>query len=62
MKALVHHGPGQRGMDNVDDPAIIDPTDIVVRIDTTTEYARVPLADNSGKRVGAAAMAGDGAV
>ena len=36
MKALVYHGPGQRGWDTVDDPTIIDQTDIVVRIDTST--------------------------
>ena len=36
MKALVYHGPGQRSWDTVDDPTIIDPTDIIVRIDTTT--------------------------
>jgi alcohol dehydrogenase len=36
MKALVYHGPGQRGWDSVSDPTITDPTDIVVRIDTTT--------------------------
>jgi alcohol dehydrogenase len=36
MKALVYHGPGQRGWDDVPDPGIIDPTDIVVRIDTST--------------------------
>jgi alcohol dehydrogenase len=36
MKALVYHGPGQRGWDSVDDPTIIDPTDIVVRVDTST--------------------------
>jgi len=36
MKALVYHGPGERGWDSVEDPGIIDPTDIVVRIDTTT--------------------------
>jgi alcohol dehydrogenase len=36
MKALVYHGPGQRGWDTVDDPAIIDQTDIVVRIDSST--------------------------
>ena len=36
MQALVYHGPGQRGWDNVDDPTIVDPTDIVVRIDTST--------------------------
>jgi alcohol dehydrogenase len=36
MQALVYHGPGQRGWDSVDDPTIVDPTDIVVRIDTST--------------------------
>jgi alcohol dehydrogenase len=36
MKALVYHGPGERGWDSVDDPTIIDPTDAVVRIDTST--------------------------
>jgi alcohol dehydrogenase len=36
MKALVYHGPGQRGWDTVDDPTIIDPTDVVVRIDSST--------------------------
>jgi alcohol dehydrogenase len=36
MKALVYHGPGQRGWDTVDDPTIIDQADIVVRIDTST--------------------------
>ena len=36
MKALVYHGPGQRAWDTVDDPTIVDPTDIVVRIDSST--------------------------
>ncbi len=36
MKALVYHGPGERGWDTVADPAIIDATDAIVRIDTTT--------------------------
>ena len=36
MKALVYQGPGQRGWDNVDDPTIIDATDAIVRIDTST--------------------------
>jgi alcohol dehydrogenase len=36
MKALVYQGPGLRGWDTVDDPTIIDPTDVVVRIDTST--------------------------
>jgi alcohol dehydrogenase len=36
MKALVYHGPGQRGWDTVEDPTIRDPTDAIVRIDTST--------------------------
>jgi alcohol dehydrogenase len=36
MKALVYHGPGERGWDTVDDPSIVDPTDAIVRIDTST--------------------------
>ncbi len=36
MKALVYHGPGERGWDSVDDPTIVDPSDIIVRIDTST--------------------------
>src|SRR5277367_4936938 len=36
MKALVYHGPGQRGWDTVADPEIVDQSDIVVRVDTST--------------------------
>jgi alcohol dehydrogenase len=36
IKALVSHGPGERGWDSVEDPGIVDPTDIVVRVDPTT--------------------------
>ena len=36
MKALVYHGPGERGWDSVEDPTILEPTDIIVRIDTST--------------------------
>jgi len=36
MKALVYHGPGERGWDNVDDPTILEPTDAIVRIDSST--------------------------
>jgi alcohol dehydrogenase len=36
MKALVYQGPGQRDWDTVADPTIVDPTDLVVRIDTST--------------------------
>jgi len=30
MKALVYHGPGERGWDSVDDPTILDPADAIV--------------------------------
>jgi alcohol dehydrogenase len=36
MKALVYHGPGRREWEHVPDPTIQDPTDAVVRIDTST--------------------------
>ena len=36
MRALVYHGPGERSWDTVPDPGIVDPTDIIVRIDTST--------------------------
>jgi alcohol dehydrogenase len=36
MKALVFGGPGQRSWDNVADPGIQDPTDVIVKVDTTT--------------------------
>jgi alcohol dehydrogenase len=36
MKALVYHGPGERAWDAVPDPAIVDPTDVIVRIDSST--------------------------
>jgi alcohol dehydrogenase len=36
MKALVYRGPGERAWDTVPDPVIADPTDAVVRIDTST--------------------------
>ena len=36
MKALVYHGPGIKSWDEVPDPALIDATDAIVRVDTTT--------------------------
>jgi alcohol dehydrogenase len=36
MKALVYHGPGQRLWEQVPDPTIQQPTDVVVRIDSST--------------------------
>jgi alcohol dehydrogenase len=36
MQALVYHGPGQRAWETVPDPTIVDPTDAIVRIDTST--------------------------
>jgi alcohol dehydrogenase len=36
MKALVYHGPGSKAWEEVPDPKIQDPTDCIVKIDTTT--------------------------
>lgn len=36
MKALVYHGPGERAWEEVPDPSIEAPTDVIVRIDTAT--------------------------
>ena len=36
MKALVYHGPGQKAWEEVPDPKIIDPTDVIVRVEATT--------------------------
>src|ERR1700751_1275432 len=36
MKALVYHGPGQRAWEEVPDPTIREPTDAIVRIDSST--------------------------
>jgi alcohol dehydrogenase len=36
MKALVYHGPGHKGWEEVPTPAVIDPTDVVVRVEATT--------------------------
>ncbi len=36
MKALVYHGPGNKAWEEVPDPVIVDPTDVIVQIDTTT--------------------------
>ena len=36
MKALVYHGPNHKSWDDVPDPRLIDATDAVVRVDSTT--------------------------
>ena len=36
MKALVYHGPGKKAWEEVPDPTIQQPTDVVVRVETTT--------------------------
>jgi alcohol dehydrogenase len=36
MKALVYHGPGNKAWEDVPDPVIQQPTDVIVRIETTT--------------------------
>lgn len=39
MKALVFGGPGQRSWDSAEDPGIQEPTDVIVKVDTTTSAA-----------------------
>jgi len=36
MKALVYHGVNQKSWDTVPDPGIVDPTDAIVRVDSST--------------------------
>ena len=36
MKALVYHGPGAMSWDDVPDAQLLEATDAVVRVDTTT--------------------------
>jgi alcohol dehydrogenase len=36
MQALVYHGPGERSWDTVPDPTLQEPTDVIVRIDSST--------------------------
>jgi alcohol dehydrogenase len=36
MKALVYHGPGSKAWEDVPDPVIQRPTDVIVRVETTT--------------------------
>jgi len=36
MKALVYHGPGRKAWEEVPEPKLREPTDAIVRIDTTT--------------------------
>ncbi|QNN51849.1 zinc-dependent alcohol dehydrogenase family protein [Nocardioides mesophilus] len=36
MKALVYHGPGNKAWEEVPDARILQPTDVVVRVETTT--------------------------
>ncbi len=36
MKALVYKGPGQKAWEDVPNPVILQPTDVIVKIDTTT--------------------------
>src|SRR3712207_2343286 len=36
MKALVYHGPGSKAWEDVPDATVQDPTDVVVKVDTTT--------------------------
>ena len=42
MKALLYHGPGERSWDGVPDPPLEQPTDAIVRIDSSTISVGVP--------------------
>ena len=54
MKALVYHGPGKRSWEDVPDPVIVDPTDAIVRIDSSTICGTRP-AHPQGRRARGAA-------
>ena len=52
MKALVYHGPGQKAWEEVPDPELVDPTDVIVRVDTTCLlYTSPSPRDISGSRM-----------
>jgi alcohol dehydrogenase len=36
MKALVYHGPGEKAWESVPDPSILEPTDAIIRVDSST--------------------------
>ncbi|WP_336649522.1 alcohol dehydrogenase catalytic domain-containing protein [Kocuria rosea] len=36
MKALVYHGPGRKAWEEVPDPILQDPADVIAKVDTTT--------------------------
>lgn len=36
MKALVYHGLGKKAWEEIPDPSILEPTDVIVRVDMTT--------------------------
>ncbi len=42
MQALIYHGPGQKQWESKSDPKIEDPTDAIVKIDTTTIATAAP--------------------
>lgn len=36
MKGLVYHGPGSKSWEDVPDPGLQEPTDVLVQVDTAT--------------------------
>jgi len=40
MRALVHHGPGNRAWQEAPDPEITDGGDVIVRVDAYDVFAR----------------------
>ena len=41
MKALVYHSPGRRSREEVPDPTIQEPTDVICRIDAAPSAAPI---------------------
>ena len=40
MKAPIYEGPGEKSWTDVPDPKIQNPSDVIVRVDTTTIWAQ----------------------
>src|SRR5690606_40775728 len=36
MKAMIYHGPGRRGWEEIPDPGLVSPGDAIVRVDAVT--------------------------
>ena len=36
MRAIVYHGPGEKSLDEIPDPKLMDDSDVIVRVDAVT--------------------------